>query len=343
MFSQFTAPRIEPVPAGSERPLWSVMIPTFNRTTYLVRTLESVLAQDPGRDEMQIEVVDNCSTTDDPEPIVRAVGGDRVIFTRNPQNLGSMRNFNRCIERARGHLVNILHSDDWVEPTFYIVLGELAARHPNCAFLASRGFIVDEEEIITGVSRRVKWMEAPTRDVTPMLGPDNFFLPAGVVIRRALYEQCGGFIPELVYTGDWEMWVRAVHCGGGVVHPQPLANWRTSTAHQTGRLARLGENARDYLRLSDHFSRYPGFSASPLCDAAASLALNQYYRFAAEGDLASAQANLKAYKAIVPFPAWAISGVLNWLRHFLQRVSRFVEKATRRASMPGSKLKPHLD
>ena len=151
MFSQFTAPRIEPVPAGSERPLWSVMIPTFNRTTYLVRTLESVLAQDPGRDEMQIEVVDNCSTTDDPEPIVRAVGGDRVIFTRNPQNLGSMRNFNRCIERARGHLVNILHSDDWVEPTFYIVLGELAARHPNCAFLASRGFIVDEEEIITGV------------------------------------------------------------------------------------------------------------------------------------------------------------------------------------------------
>ena len=186
-------------------------------------------------------------------------------------------------------------------------------------------------------------MEAPTRDVTPMLRPDNFFLPAGVVIRRALYEQCGGFIPELVYTGDWEMWVRAVHCGGGVVHPQPLANWRTSTAHQTGRLARLGENARDYLRLSDHFSRYPGFSASPLCDAAASLALNQYYRFAAEGDLASAQANLKAYKAIVPFPAWAISGVLNRLRHFLQRVSRFAEKATRRASMPGSKLKPHLD
>jgi glycosyltransferase involved in cell wall biosynthesis len=335
MPSSFVVPRIEPLPAGTERPLWSVMIPTYNRATYLARALESVLVQDPGRDQMQIEVVDDCSTTDDPEPVVRAIAGDRVTISRNPRNLGLMPNFNRCIERARGHLIQILHSDDWVAPTFYVVLGELAARHPDCAFLASRGFYVDEEEIITGVSPRAKWMEAPTRDVTPMLGPQNFFLPAGVVILRELYERCGGFIPELVYTGDWEMWVRATHCGGGVVYPQPLANWRISARHETGRLARLGENARDYLRLSDHFSRYPGFSASPLCDVAASLALNQYYRFSAEGDLAAAQANLRAYKAVVPFPAWAISGVLNRLRHFLHRVSRFAEKTTRRAFMLG--------
>jgi glycosyltransferase involved in cell wall biosynthesis len=112
MLSGFTAPWIGPVPAGTEGPLWSVMIPTFNRTEYLPRTLESVLAQDPGRDKMQIEVVDNCSTTDDPEPVVRAAAGDGITFTRNSQNLGSMRNFNRCIERANGYLVHILHDDD---------------------------------------------------------------------------------------------------------------------------------------------------------------------------------------------------------------------------------------
>ena len=39
--------RIEPVPAGVQRPLWSVMIPTFNCNQYLETTLESVLRKIP--------------------------------------------------------------------------------------------------------------------------------------------------------------------------------------------------------------------------------------------------------------------------------------------------------
>src|SRR5947207_16010963 len=108
----FTPRPIMPVPGGVERPLWSVMIPTFNRTTYLRRTLESVLAQDPGREQMQIEVVDDCSTADNPEPVVRAIADDRVEFSRNIKNLGLMSNINRCIERAREHLIHILHSNE---------------------------------------------------------------------------------------------------------------------------------------------------------------------------------------------------------------------------------------
>ena len=49
---------IAPVPEWGRRPLWSVMIPTFNSAKYLRETLGSVLAQDPGPERMQIEVVD---------------------------------------------------------------------------------------------------------------------------------------------------------------------------------------------------------------------------------------------------------------------------------------------
>ena len=55
-----TPPKIMPVHLGGERPLWSVMIPTFNRTTYLRRTLESVLAQDPGRSRHKHHVGMSC-------------------------------------------------------------------------------------------------------------------------------------------------------------------------------------------------------------------------------------------------------------------------------------------
>jgi cellulose synthase/poly-beta-1,6-N-acetylglucosamine synthase-like glycosyltransferase len=71
-------PPIAPVPEGTPRPFWSVMIPAYNCDEYLRRTLASVLEQDPGPGDMQIEVVDDCSTQGDPAAVVREVGRGRL-------------------------------------------------------------------------------------------------------------------------------------------------------------------------------------------------------------------------------------------------------------------------
>jgi hypothetical protein len=57
------------------------MIPTFNCATYLGERLESVLA--PGSEEMQIEVVDDCSDKDDPEKVVKDIGRAGFYFVGN--------------------------------------------------------------------------------------------------------------------------------------------------------------------------------------------------------------------------------------------------------------------
>ena len=78
-------PRIDPVPEGVHRPFWSVMIPTYNRPKMLTETLESVLAQAPGPEEMQIQVCDNYSDVADIESLVQRVGGGRVEYFRQPK------------------------------------------------------------------------------------------------------------------------------------------------------------------------------------------------------------------------------------------------------------------
>src|SRR3954464_2658390 len=93
-------PAIPPLPGLAPRPVWSVMIPTYNCAAYLAHTLRSVLEQAPSVDEMQIEVVDDASGADDPEAVVRQIAGDRVTFFRQPKNVGPQANFTACIQRA---------------------------------------------------------------------------------------------------------------------------------------------------------------------------------------------------------------------------------------------------
>ena len=107
------------------------MIPTYNCAQYLRETLASVLARDPGPEQMQIEVVDDCSTKDDPEAVVREMGGGRVTFYRQPQNAGHVRNFETCLQRACGILVHQLHGDDFVRDGFYVRMAAAFRAHPE--------------------------------------------------------------------------------------------------------------------------------------------------------------------------------------------------------------------
>src|SRR6186713_1387549 len=107
-----TPPLIGPIEHMGKRPLFSVMIPTYNCISYLADTLESILVQYAGADNMQVEVVDDCSNDGDVQQLVNRVGKGIISFYRQPENRGSLRNFETCINRAKGHYVHLLHGDD---------------------------------------------------------------------------------------------------------------------------------------------------------------------------------------------------------------------------------------
>ena len=253
-------PKVEPIAAGIARPLWSVMIPAYNCAKYLRPCLESVLAQDPGIDRMEIEVVDDCSTEDDPEAVVREEGKGRVKFHRKSRNEGVTANFNTCIRRSSGELVHILHGDDYVLPGFYRTIEELTERNPAVSFFHARALVVDEAGNTEDNSPPIESLEKPGNEVTPFYCA-NPFRTAGVVIRRAFYEQHGGFNSKFVHVADWEMWVRAVFLGTGVCSNETLAIYRDFAGNDTSRLVRTGTNLVDCLRLADHWAacEMPGF------------------------------------------------------------------------------------
>ncbi|MEI9864573.1 MAG: glycosyltransferase family A protein [Limisphaerales bacterium] len=141
----FQPPPIIPSVREDGQPLlfWSVMIPAYNPgRNYLEQTIRSVLKQDPGPEQMQIEVVDDCSPKVDVAALVQEIAGERVSVSRTPKNLGLAGCWNTCIERSRGKWVHILHQDDFLAPGFYDALRQLTERHPSMALVAAVRFLL---------------------------------------------------------------------------------------------------------------------------------------------------------------------------------------------------------
>jgi glycosyltransferase involved in cell wall biosynthesis len=123
---------ISSVPVVANRPMFSVMIPTYNCARLLEETLSSVLDQQMSPELMEIIVVDDCSN-DKPEEVVDRLGAGRVSFCRHNENMGATATFNDCILRSSGHLVHILHGDDFVLPGFYSTTSPLDSRTRVCS------------------------------------------------------------------------------------------------------------------------------------------------------------------------------------------------------------------
>jgi GT2 family glycosyltransferase len=291
---------IPPVPAGISRPTWSVMIPVYNSARYLRQALESVLSQDPGRDVMQIEVVDDASEKDNPQVIVQELGGGRVEFFRQAHNVGHTRNFDTCLQRARGRLVHILHGDDCVLPGFYQTLQPAFDQHPEIGAAFCRFVVLDEH----GRQTKTWPLEQPEPGILPgwlekIAAGQRLQTPA-MVVRREVYEHLGGFDRRIrAYGEDWEMWVRIAAAYPVWYEPQALAAYRTHASSLSGSSFRTGDNVRDLLRVIDIIQEYlPEEKAGRLAKIArqnnAEAAIRRSHRALEAGDFRAPLAQLRA-------------------------------------------------
>jgi len=255
-FRQLGYPEVTPVPDGVDRPFWSVMIPTYNCAIWLRETLKSVLAQDPGPERMQIEVMDDASTKDDPEAVVRELGRGRVAFHRHPKNVGATANFNASLSRSRGHLVQILHGDDLVLPGFYSRMEGLLERNPEAGSAICRFAAIDENDVWLWLSHLVQRNPGVAPNALAVISSQNWAQFAAVALKRSLVEAVGGFHPSLIHAADWDLWKRAALHQPLAYEPTVLALYRMFDGNDSSRLMRTGANVADLRRAIDLSARY---------------------------------------------------------------------------------------
>lgn len=249
-------PEILPVLNIENRPLFSVMIPSYNCIHYLKQTLESVLAQDPGGDIMQIEVVDDCSTDGNVEALVNHVGKGRVKFFQQSKNRGSLRNFETCLNRADGFYVHLLHGDDMVKHGFYEEIKTLFNKYPDIGSAITNFNWIDENETESAPSLNLLPTPGILDNWLCRIASQQMVQPPAVVVKRSVYENLGGFF-AVHYGEDWEMWIRIASQYKVGYSPKCLATYRGGhSSNISTESIRSGENFRDLSTVIDIVQDY---------------------------------------------------------------------------------------
>jgi glycosyltransferase involved in cell wall biosynthesis len=276
------------------------MIPAFNCADYLRLTLRSVLDQDPGRDRMHIQVVDDCSTRDDPQAVVRELAGDRVEFYRHEKNKGVGGNLAACAARSRGRYVHVLHGDDLVKPGFYAQYEAMIAAHPEASLFLCPADVIDENGTKTSAGAVLGGKAGRIEDFDLIQAVQNGIMTPSVVIPRRTLEAVGGYDLTLGHTADWEMFYRAGLHGYAVTTDQPLVLYRMASTNDTSRLMMSGKNIEEILKAIDAcVARLPA-------ERAAKLPANRY-QWAAQLAYSTAErlARMGKFKAAANQHRWA--------------------------------------
>ena len=294
----YSYPKISPINESNNRPFWSVMIPTYNGSKYLEKTLNSILAQDPGSDEMQIGVIDDCSLEDNPEKLVRKIGKNRVDFYRQSQNVGIGANWNTCIQYAHGSWIHLLHQDDVVMPGFYRRFREIVEQEPSIGAAFCRNIYMDEDDNWQSLSPLERKTPGILSDWLEKIAIGCSIVCPAIVVKRSVYENLGGFHPEFKCALDWDMWKRIAINYPVWYEPQPLVCYRWHSASAVNHTIKSGVNIAESRQSIEMFhSCLPDAIADELSEQSkehhAIFALHLAKQLLSEGNMAAVIAQIR--------------------------------------------------
>ncbi len=180
-------------------PLFSAVIPTYNRAQKAARAVESVLAQTVK--DYDVWVIDDGST--DATAEVLAPFFDRIHYVAQA-NRGVAEARNRGIQESGGKYIAILDSDDRWRPPKLAAISRAIQAYPRAGLFYSQWEVVNEagEGLWVDRSRQVKGSAYHT------LLKGDFLAASSAVMSRECLEKVGGFDPAMEPCEDWDLWLR---------------------------------------------------------------------------------------------------------------------------------------
>lgn len=185
---------------------FSIVIPLYNKESYIEKTLKSVLNQSFTHYEI---IIINDGSTDESEALVLEFE-DKRIQLYNQKNQGAAVARNLGIEKAKYDYIAFLDADDlWME-NHLETLKNLIQDFPNAGIFASRYQLIFKEGKVT-----IPKFKGISNDFYGIV-PDYFdaslnyavTTSSSIAVPTSVFEEVGNFKSQISSGQDSDMWLR---------------------------------------------------------------------------------------------------------------------------------------
>ncbi|MCS3801733.1 glycosyltransferase family 2 protein [Niastella sp. OAS944] len=170
-------------------PLLTIAIPTYNRCTFLERSLYYLLGQinDAGG-KVEIIISDNCSSDATTEVVNKYIQQGLVIsYIKNETNIGVDKNIVQCYERAKGRFVWIMGDDDYLVPGSLPQIIEILTQNPTVGICYIRSkWMLNPDEYTPAPVSKLNWSEDTNNSA--FLGKVHYWITfiTGNIVNKAV-------------------------------------------------------------------------------------------------------------------------------------------------------------
>ncbi len=109
-------------------PLFSIVLPTLNRASYLESAIKSVLNQSFKDFEL---IISNNSSTDNTEEIILSFDDNRIVYVKTDSQLPMDKHWEFALSKAKGEYVTFLGDDDAYSHIYLQSIAEIINKHDS--------------------------------------------------------------------------------------------------------------------------------------------------------------------------------------------------------------------
>lgn len=224
----------------------TIIIPTYERVTFVGAAIKSVLEQ--SHDRVECLVVDDGST-DGTDALLRSFSG-RIRVIRQ-ENLGQAAAVNRGFAETETEFVSVLGSDDLLMPDAVATALAVAIDQPDAVAIHGDVDIVDGNGDFLwryGIGNMqlrecVRWHFSPPT--------------TGLLYRKSVVDRVGGWDPQYPRSLDYEYWLRMGLHGPYAYCKATLGTFAQHPDSTTGRANDEAGKAREYIENLEAFLARP--------------------------------------------------------------------------------------
>ena len=185
-----------------KRPIVSVVMPVFNGSEFLNRSINSILNQT--FKEFELIIIDDFSSDNSLDIILEYTTDPRIKLIKNNKNLGISKSLNKGIELSEGKYIARMDCDDYSLPDRLLIQVKFMNDNLDIGFLGTPRIILRN-----GINKIFNNTGSSNYQIKSLLSFENCLAHPTMIFRKSEIIKYKLFYKN-TYAEDYDLWCRAI-------------------------------------------------------------------------------------------------------------------------------------